>query len=66
MLNSRASTQNVEEQAASSASVQLSTEIRKSKVMGLGQWRGKQDWPLSWLQTVEDMKIKASKCAPVL
>ena len=29
---------------------------KKSKVMGLGQWQGKTDWPLTWIQTVQEMK----------
>ena len=29
----------------------------KSKVMGLGSWRGRSLWPLSWLSTVAEMKI---------
>ena len=32
---------------------------KKSKVMGLGTWRGKQDWPeqVSWMKVVAEMKI---------
>ena len=30
---------------------------QKSKVMGLGLWKGRQDWPFSWLQVVDMMKI---------
>ena len=30
---------------------------RKSKVMGLGKWREKQDWPLTWIQCVKEMKV---------
>ena len=26
---------------------------QKSKVMGLGLWKGRQDWPFSWLQVVD-------------
>ena len=29
----------------------------KSKVMGLGPWRQKQDWPLPWLQVKNELKI---------
>ena len=29
----------------------------KSKVMGLGPWRQRQDWPLPWLQVKEELKI---------
>ena len=36
----------------------LSRDI-KSKVMGLGQWKGKQDWPerVKWMKVVTEMKI---------
>ena len=32
---------------------------KKSKVMGLGQWQGREHWPqeVGWLQTVSSMKI---------
>ena len=39
---------------------------RKSKVMGLGQWRGKQNWPLPWIQSVEVMNARVSSMSPVL
>ena len=29
----------------------------KSKVMGLGAWRNKADWPLHWLQVKDELKI---------
>ena len=29
----------------------------KSKVMGLGKWEGREDWPLKWLKVVSQMKI---------
>ena len=29
----------------------------KSKVMGLGQWEGRTDWPLTWIKTVKEMKV---------
>ena len=25
--------------------------------MGLGQWMGKEDWPLAWIKTVKEMKV---------
>ena len=37
---------------------------RKSKVMGLGQCRGSQDWPLPWLQSVEEMKMLGFRVCP--
>jgi hypothetical protein len=37
---------------------------RKSKVMGLGQWRGKEDWPLPWLQTVDVMEVLGFRVCP--
>ena len=30
---------------------------KKSKVMGLGAWRGRQVWPLQWLKVVDEAKI---------
>ena len=36
----------------------------KSKVMGLGPWRGKQDWPLKWLKIVPVMKIFGFQITP--
>ena len=36
----------------------------KSKVMGLGSWRGRQDWPLDWLQVVKVMKIFGFQISP--
>ena len=32
---------------------------KKSKVMGLGSWQGKQNWPeeVNWIKTVEEMKV---------
>ena len=29
----------------------------KSKVMGLGLWQGKEDWPLNWVQSVTEVKV---------
>ena len=29
----------------------------KCKVMGISGWQGKEDWPLSWLETVDDVKV---------
>ena len=29
----------------------------KSKVLGLGSWVGKSDWPLSWIKTVKEVKV---------
>ena len=32
---------------------------RKTKVMGLGQWRGKEEWPeeVNWIQSVPELKV---------
>ena len=30
---------------------------RKSKIMGLGAWAERTDWPLTWLQSVKSLKI---------
>ena len=32
--------------------------------MGLGKRRGRQDWPLPWLQTVEEMKVLGFRVCP--
>ena len=37
----------------------------KSKVMGLGTWRGKQDWPLSWMKVVPMIKVFGFQITPV-
>ena len=39
----------------------------KSKVMGLGAWKGKTDWPeeVSWIKTVEEMKIFGLTICPL-
>ena len=37
---------------------------QKSKVMGLGQWKGRQDWPLDWLKVVNVMKIFGFQITP--
>ena len=29
----------------------------KSKVLGLGSWKTRNVWPLSWLKTVDSLKI---------
>ena len=37
---------------------------QKSKVLGLGAWTGKADWPLAWLKTVLEVKVLGFKiCA---
>ena len=35
------------------------SRTKKSKVMGIGQWRGRQDWPeeVRWMKVVTEMKI---------
>ena len=30
---------------------------RKCKVLGLGKWAGREQWPLDWLQTVQSVKV---------
>ena len=30
---------------------------KKTRIMGLGAWRGRKDWPLPWIETVSEMKI---------
>ena len=37
---------------------------QKSKVLGLGAWTGKAEWPLAWLKTVPEVKVFGFKiCA---
>ena len=36
----------------------------KSKVMDLGPWKGRQDWPLDWLKVVNTMKIFGFQVTP--
>ena len=40
------------------------SRTEKSKVMGLGSWKGKQDWPLEWLKVVNMMKIFGFQVTP--
>jgi exonuclease III len=37
---------------------------RKTVVLGLGSWAGKQDWPLPWLQPVESAKVLGFTICP--
>ena len=30
---------------------------KKSKVLGLGQWKGRESWPLKWLKSEKSLKI---------
>ena len=36
----------------------------KSKVMGLGPWRGRQVWPMDWLKVVSMMKVFGFQITP--
>ena len=36
----------------------------KSKIMGLGPWRGKLDWPFQWLRVVKMIKIFGFQVTP--
>ena len=36
----------------------------KTKVMGLGEWKGKQDWILPWVKVVDNLKIFGIKFFP--
>ena len=35
----------------------LLSRTNKSKVLGLGRWQGRQQWPLHWLSTVLEHKV---------
>ena len=41
---------------------------RKTKVMGLGKWRGKEDWPqeVSWMKTVQEMDVLGFVICPAI
>jgi hypothetical protein len=41
------------------------SRTKKSKVMGLGVWKGKQDWPLPWLRVVPMIKMFGFQITPV-
>ena len=30
---------------------------QKCKVIGFGNWTGKEDWPIAWLKPVKSLKI---------
>ena len=30
---------------------------KKTNVMGLGQWEGKMNWPLAWINSVSEIKV---------
>ena len=36
----------------------------KSKVMGLGQWQEKTDWPLDWIRKVKVVKVLGFMVCP--
>jgi hypothetical protein len=44
----------------------LLSRDKKSKVMGLGQWQGREDWPeaVCWLRTVKEMKVLGFMICP--
>lgn len=35
----------------------LLSRTRKTRVMGIGRWQNRTDWPIPWLQTTDRMKI---------
>ena len=37
----------------------------KSKIMGLGPWRGRLDWPLPWMKVVPMIKMFGFQITPV-
>ena len=41
------------------------SRTQKSKIMGLGSWRGKVDWPLLWMRVVTMIKIFGFQVTPV-
>ena len=41
------------------------SRTKKSKIMGLGTWQGKQDWPLPWLRVVTMIKMFGFQITPI-
>ena len=37
----------------------------KSKIMGIGLWKGRQEWPLQWLKVVDMLKIFGFQVCPI-
>ena len=35
----------------------LLSRDQKSKVLGLGEWLGREDWPLAWIQSMKELKV---------
>ena len=33
------------------------SSIQICKIMGLGRWKGKREWPLNYVKTEEELKI---------
>jgi hypothetical protein len=45
---------------------QILNRNRKSAILGLGTWSGRQDWPLHWLHAPEQLKVFGVTFAPSL
>ena len=35
----------------------LLSRTKKTRIMGLGKWANKSDWPIKWIQTTKEMKL---------
>lgn len=38
----------------------------KTTIMGIGEWKGRVDWPLDWMATTEELKITGIHFSPTL
>ena len=45
---------------------QILNRNRKSAILGLGAWAGRQDWPLPWLHAPPTLKVFGVTLAPTL
>jgi hypothetical protein len=51
--------------AFEAASGAILNRNRKTVVLGLGSWAGRRDWPLPWLQAVDQAKVLGVVVTPV-
>jgi exonuclease III len=42
----------------------LLSRSNKTRIMGLGLWRGRTNWPLSWIKVVEELNIFGFQVSP--
>jgi hypothetical protein len=51
--------------AFEAASGAILNRNRKTVILGLGSWAGRRDWPLPWLQAVDQAKVLGVMVTPV-